>query len=593
MSSVNGVRGKAAPSQGSDTDHGGDEDSRFPALFGNLIGGDGHPDAKQRLKPGLKSDAKPSKKDDGTPVALPNPLGTIPLDTFTPKAVETADLSPVPTLGELGADLSLSANAAAEPFAAESEALATGLHANQIAGPLAMPAEGAGIASAQPVAADQTSGTPPATGAPAEDVPAEDAPPDWTKLLDSAMASAAAPQGTGFHPATARHKVTSSEAPVPQLAAMDQNTPVPVFPVNGANVPSQTAPLAVPEDRASQKAQPAPLPRLEPDSLAPKGQPAATPAPAAPLPDSLAQAAVTSPDSINQGEAANLAFEAHLIPMSASEAPAKAGAPDRLPLAAADSQGKPAVAAVPAAGPSTALGTAPSTALSAGTPTDHQQDNAPSSGQDRRDNASERFRKTDAPQPPAEEVALTAGKAAQHMPVAPEPGADRVGGQLSGQAASSSGSNPLRLKETVELPSVPEPPLAPAAARDIRLEVNAGDRRVEVRLVERDGEVHVAVRTPDAHLAETLREDLPALSSRLSESGFRNETWHPGAGSTELHRQAEPAGGSSAQDSSGQPRQNGEQEPGNQQEARPKVPEEQLNRKEKGKDFEWLMSTLQ
>jgi hypothetical protein len=261
-----------------------------------------------------------------------------------------------------------------------------------------------------------------------------------------------------------------------------------------------------------------------------------------------------------------------LTPITAqNEAPTKAGALDRPPLVAADAPGKPAVAAA---------------APSAGAATDR-----PSSGQERKDSAPERLRKTDAPPVPGGEEPPTAGKAALHMPVAPEPQADRV----SGQPASSSGPTPLRSKETVELPAAPETAPAPAAAHDIRLEVNAGDRHVEVRLVERDGEVHVAVRTPDAHLAETLREDLPALSSRLTDSGFRTETWRPGAsGSTELHRQAEPASGASPQDSSGQPHQNGrEQEPGGQPSARPKVLEEQLHHKEKGKDFEWFMSTLQ
>jgi hypothetical protein len=186
-------------------------------------------------------------------------------------------------------------------------------------------------------------------------------------------------------------------------------------------------------------------------------------------------------------------------------------------------------------------------------------------------------------------VPVTAGKSAPQMTVAPESLPDR----FSGQPTSSAGSNLSSPKAMAEPPIAPEPPPTPAAARDIRLEVNGGEQRVEVRLVERGGEVHVAVRTPDAHLAETLREDLPALSSRLTESGFRTETWRPGDSGGEWHRHREPTPASPPEDSNGQTRHNGrEQQPGDQQPARPKVPEEQLHRKEKGKEFEWFMSTL-
>ncbi|HXB69091.1 MAG TPA: hypothetical protein VNY05_12650, partial [Candidatus Acidoferrales bacterium] len=90
------------------------------------------------MKSGAKSDAKLLRKDDGTPVALPNPLDTNPLDTFTPKAVETANLSLDPTLGELGADLSLSSISPTEPSTMESDGFASGLQINQITGPASL-----------------------------------------------------------------------------------------------------------------------------------------------------------------------------------------------------------------------------------------------------------------------------------------------------------------------------------------------------------------------------------------------------------------------------------------------------------------------
>ena len=76
----------------------------------------------------------------------------------------------------------------------------------------------------------------------------------------------------------------------------------------------------------------------------------------------------------------------------------------------------------------------------------------------------------------------------------------------------------------------PEPaPLWSAPAREIRLQVSGGEQRVDVRLTEHRGEVQVAVRTPDSRLTEALRSDLPALSARLEQNGFRAETWHPAA----------------------------------------------------------------
>ena len=77
----------------------------------------------------------------------------------------------------------------------------------------------------------------------------------------------------------------------------------------------------------------------------------------------------------------------------------------------------------------------------------------------------------------------------------------------------------------------PEP--ARSAAHDIQLQVSGPDRRVDVRLTERAGSVEVSVRTPDSRLAGSLRDDLPALAARLEQTGFRAQTWHPGASAAE------------------------------------------------------------
>jgi hypothetical protein len=141
--------------------------------------------------------------------------------------------------------------------------------------------------------------------------------------------------------------------------------------------------------------------------------------------------------------------------------------------------------------------------------------------------------------------------------------------------------------------AAPPAPKAGPAAHDIRLEVAGGERRVEVRLTQRGGEVRVAVRTADPRLGVELRENLPTLSSRLTESGFHTETWHPASAATGQSRSAETTTGNLTQDANPQSRQQGGGQQSDADARRAKVPEEQIQHKEKGKDFQWLMSTLQ
>ncbi len=75
-----------------------------------------------------------------------------------------------------------------------------------------------------------------------------------------------------------------------------------------------------------------------------------------------------------------------------------------------------------------------------------------------------------------------------------------------------------------------EPAAAPKTPlTDISLQVGQSQgQNVEVRLVERAGELRVAVRAGDSDVAQGLRQGLSDLTSKLSESGFRAETWRPG-----------------------------------------------------------------
>jgi hypothetical protein len=137
------------------------------------------------------------------------------------------------------------------------------------------------------------------------------------------------------------------------------------------------------------------------------------------------------------------------------------------------------------------------------------------------------------------------------------------------------------------------PKTASTATHDIKLEVGSGDQRVELHLVDHGGDVHVAVRTPDTHLAGELRENLPDLSSRLEQTGLRPEEWHTTTPvGSEWHRQVEHSSGANTNDPNGQSRQDTRERQDDRESRQPKVFEEQPQRKEKGKEFAWFMSTL-
>jgi hypothetical protein len=140
----------------------------------------------------------------------------------------------------------------------------------------------------------------------------------------------------------------------------------------------------------------------------------------------------------------------------------------------------------------------------------------------------------------------------------------------------------------------PEPPLpqpaSPAAARDIRLELAQGERRVEVRLVDRGGDLHLAVRTPDQRLSGDIRENLPELSARLEHTGFRTEPLHSTPSSGDWSREVGQPAGARNSDSQAQPdERRGHGDPDRRQ---AHDFQEQQHRKQKRKDFEWLMASL-
>jgi hypothetical protein len=153
-------------------------------------------------------------------------------------------------------------------------------------------------------------------------------------------------------------------------------------------------------------------------------------------------------------------------------------------------------------------------------------------------------------------------------------------------------AKPISPKDALQIQTKPEAAKA-TSVRDMKFEVVGVDRRVEVRLSERQGEMKMTVRTPDANLATALRENLPALSTRLAESGFKNETWHPAAPSTsEWQHTTESSRSGAFQDSNPPPREQHRESQDGSGHHHPKRDQEPLPQQQKGRDFAWLMSSL-
>jgi hypothetical protein len=172
----------------------------------------------------------------------------------------------------------------------------------------------------------------------------------------------------------------------------------------------------------------------------------------------------------------------------------------------------------------------------------------------------------------------------------------QVRAEMAPERTDTTAAKPVRPQDAMESETKPEAAKA-TSVRDMKFEVTGGERRVEVRLSERAGEVKMTVRTADAPLASTLRENLPALSARLAESGFKSQAWHPAASSpNELRHTAESSAGGAAhdtnQDANADPREPDREPQDGAGQRRPKSSQEAAPQKEKGRDFAWLMSSL-
>jgi hypothetical protein len=116
-----------------------------------------------------------------------------------------------------------------------------------------------------------------------------------------------------------------------------------------------------------------------------------------------------------------------------------------------------------------------------------------------------------------------------------------------------------------------------------------------VRVAERAGEIRVDVRTSDSQLTSALRQELPALTARLTESGFNAAAWHPAsAPGSPLSREVTEAGPQAGPDPhSGQGQGQPQQQSGRRPPEERQQPSESQPMNTNGKDFQWLFTSLQ
>jgi len=363
--------------------------------------------------------------------------------------------------------------------------------------------------------------------------------------------------------------------PVPVGAASGppgQPEPLPVSAPAGWNAPLMPGP---PERHAAPREPPAPPSPAPGQPVAALCEPAAAPPPAGgdqPWETVAIPAAGNEPGAPAQPPApTELAFQGNLIADRGPTADEGTLPPKTAAQPAVSTTSIPMAASDPGADPAPARVAAPQTFERQSEAPSEEHSGAPRAG---------RVRQPESPSAAPGEPAAGALPVQANPSRAPAQPGDPAGPPEPPSAASR---------------IAPEPP-PPAAPRDIRLELTNGDQRVEVLVADRGGDVHVAVRTSDTHLAGALREDLPALSARLEQSGLRAEAWHTQTPAGDGRPEGERPPLSSAGDPHGQPGQDPRGQPGDSQrrpspQAKP-GPQDQPQQKEKGKEFAWFMSSL-
>lgn len=132
---------------------------------------------------------------------------------------------------------------------------------------------------------------------------------------------------------------------------------------------------------------------------------------------------------------------------------------------------------------------------------------------------------------PLDPRSATMGVPAFHVVRLPAP--DEPGTTARAEAPSST---PASSEPTCALPD--NDTAAPSSARNITVRLHsASGETVDVRIAARPSNLDVAVRTGNDATAQNLRQGLGNLETRLAQSGFHAEAWHPTLGGST----AEPA----------------------------------------------------
>jgi hypothetical protein len=102
--------------------------------------------------------------------------------------------------------------------------------------------------------------------------------------------------------------------------------------------------------------------------------------------------------------------------------------------------------------------------------------------------------------------------------------ADQPGMKANPAPAAQSAAAP---EPTHVLPDAPVQASSPARTISLQVEAVSG-QTVDIRIAARPGDLNVAVRSGDDAVTQDLRQGLGDLESRLAQSGYHAETWHPG-----------------------------------------------------------------
>ncbi len=142
-------------------------------------------------------------------------------------------------------------------------------------------------------------------------------------------------------------------------------------------------------------------------------------------------------------------------------------------------------------------------------------------------------------------TAVSTHAASAAPPVAPVASIDHVQTAYAANAASK----PVEAAPVMSSAPVMDAPSPARDSKTIDFQVaSADDNAVNVRVSQRAGDVQVTVRTPDSELAQSLRQHLPELSDRLSQSGVQGDLWQPSTASATNDQSSDTSSGEGSQE---------------------------------------------